>query len=278
MRFAKSLESGTMDIWKKGWKRKVFRSKGACAGSAAVIPPGARAKLMQMEGKRMGRKLAGAIFLFFIMSWAASSTGWAQVVPSETESLIVLSAAAPKIPGSAVSIVISLANDRYIAGISGRLLYDTNLVAPIITESTLVGGVYQYKYSIDRLNRGTALSAFNAGSAGRNAVGFVLYSLLPSENIHPGSGPVCRLNFRVKAALDTTVCMRLEDDPAPGGLHKNLSDTLFFVIIPTLSPASLQLGGGSATGGCGPVITPGNNSPVINAIASQTVPQGSVLS
>ncbi len=225
----------------------------------------------------MGRKLVGAFFLFFVMSLGWGSSGWAQIVPSETESLIVISAAAPKVPGTTVSVVISLANERYISGISGRLVYDTNLIAPIITESTLVGGSYQYKFSIDKLDRGTSLTGVGAGPAGHNAIGFVLFSLVPTERIIPGSGPVCRLNFRVNAALDTTFCMRLEDDTGDG-LKNGLSDTNFVTILPSLAPASLQLGAGSATGGCGPIVGPGNKSPVITPVASQTVQQGSILS
>ena len=138
-----------------------FLVLGATSASwLGKIPPGERSfvvsermKQMPREGKKRGPKLAAALFLLFIMSLGWNNSGRAQVVPSETESLIVLPTAVPKITGSTVSVVISLANDRYIAGISGRLVYDTNLVAPLVSESTLVGGVYQYKFSIDKLDR-----------------------------------------------------------------------------------------------------------------------------
>ncbi|HEU4437438.1 MAG TPA: FlgD immunoglobulin-like domain containing protein, partial [candidate division Zixibacteria bacterium] len=132
---------------------------------------------------------------------------------------------------------------------------------------------------------GTALSIFNAGDAGPGAVGFLLVSsfVFPLERINAGSGPVLELNFRVKAALDTTLCLNLEDDPDPNVLSLGLSDTLGSSIIPSVAPGGVQIGAGSPGSPCatdtggGP--GPGNpHPPTINFIAAQTVPQGSILS
>ena len=235
-----------------------------------------KVKRMQMEGKKMGRKLIGAVFLFFIMSLAANNTGWAQIVPSTTESLIVIPVTVPKVPGTQFSIIISLANARPISGISGRLVYDTNLIAPIVVDTPL------NFFSIDRIDRGLALSDFQASGPGPGAVGFFLVSAIvsPIQRINPGSGPIFQLNFRVKAALDTTICIRLEDDTAQVGLKNGLADTLGFTITPSRASGGVQIGAGSPNAPC-PIDTtsgPGNDPPRINPIAPQTVPQGSILS
>ncbi|MCI0406458.1 MAG: cohesin domain-containing protein, partial [candidate division Zixibacteria bacterium] len=237
---------------------------------------------LSMEGKKMGKKLVWGILLFFIMSLSWSASGWAQIVPSTTESLIVVPVAVPKVPGSLFSVGINLVNARPIAGVSGRLVFDRNLIEPIIVDSLVdtTRDTTFYQYSIDRVGRGVVLQT-SAGDAGPGAVGFLMFSLSPTDKINSGSGVICQINFRVKAALDTTICASLVDDPDPAGLKNGLSDTLGFTILPSLGPASVQIGAGSATGGCGPVQPPpgpGNDPPIINAIASQTVPQGSILS
>ncbi|HXF49423.1 MAG TPA: FlgD immunoglobulin-like domain containing protein [Verrucomicrobiae bacterium] len=231
----------------------------------------------------MGKKLVFLVFLFFVISTAWSPSGHAQIVPSTTESLIVNSATVPNVVGTTFSIPVTLANARPVTGISGRLVFDRNLIEPIIVDSTVdtTKDTVFYTYSMVRVGRGTALPAFNAGDAGPGAVGFVLFSLDIADRINPGSGPICLLNFRVKTTLDTTICIRLVDDTAAGGLRNALSDTNTLIINPTLEHASLQIGAGSINGGCGPVTPPpgpGNDPPTINLIAAQTVPQGSILS
>ena len=234
----------------------------------------------------MGRKLCWGVSLFFIVSAAWSGTGWAQV-PSVTESLIVVPASVAKVPGTVFSIPIKLANEEPISGLSGRVVFDRNLIEPVIVDSTVdtTRDTVFYTYSMNRVSRGTALSIFNAGDAGPGAVGFLLVStfVFPLERINAGSGPVLELNFRVKAALDTTICLRFVDDPDPAGLKNGLSDTLGLSIFPSLLEGGLTIGAGSPGSPCatdtggGP--GPGNpNPPTINFIAAQTVPQGSILS
>ncbi len=246
-------------------------------GNSGLAPSGS-VKRMQREGKRMGRRAVGAAFLFFIMSLAWSRSGWAQVVPSVTESLIVVGVAAPKAPGT-VSVVITLANARPVSGITGRLVFDPNIIAPIITD------VQNNLVSIDRLGRGLSLGAYNASSPQPGVVNFLLLTQIvsPIERINAGSGPVLQLNFNVQTTSDTTICLRFEDDPAPGtGPENGLSDTLGLFILPTQTPGSVQVGTGSTQGGCGPIDDdttggPGNDPPSINPISPQTVPQGSIL-
>ncbi|MGH8003789.1 MAG: T9SS type A sorting domain-containing protein, partial [Limisphaerales bacterium] len=239
---------------------------------------------LSMEGKKMGKKLVWGIFLFFIVSVAWSRSGRAQIVPSTTESLIVNPVAVPNVVGAVFSIPITLANVRPITGISGRLVFDRNLITPVIADSTIdtTRDTVFYTYSMDRLGRGLALTGFNAGDAGPGAAGFILFSFDPAERINPGSGPVLQINFTVKAALDTTICIRLVDDTSAGGLRNALSDTNTFIINPSLAPSSVQIGNGSTTGGCGTVPDTGqpgqNRIPFINPIAAQSIPQGSILS
>ncbi len=239
-----------------------------------------RVKRMLMEGNKMGKKLMGTVFLFFIMSLAAGNSGWAQIVPSETESLIVNSAAAPKTPGAPFFIDISLSNQRPISGISGRMVFDPNIIAP---QSISGGQVF-----VENIGRGDSLTAIGASSPQPGVVTFLLLSfdtippLDKTEFIPSGSGPALRFGFTVVANLDTTICVRLQDNPNDASDIKNqLSDSLGNLILPSLAPASAQIGAGSSTGGCGPVEPPpgpGNHSPAIKPVAAQTVPQGSILS
>ncbi len=238
-------------------------------------------KRLSREGKKMGKKRFWGIFLFFIMSLTWNRPGQAQIVPSTTESLIVVPVAVPKVIGTTFSVPITLANARSIGGISGRLVFDRNLIAPIIVDSlvdTLRDTVF-YSYSIDKINRGVLLQT-SAGDAGSGAVGFLMFSLDPADKINPGSGPVCQINFTIKAALDTTICIQLVDDPDPSGLKNGLSDTAGNSILPTVLAGGLQIGAGSPGAPCATDTTPGqgNNPPFINPIAAQSVPQGSILS
>jgi hypothetical protein len=226
----------------------------------------------------MGKKLVGAAFLFFVVSLAWGPSGWAQIVPSETETLRVVGVIAPKAPGT-VSVVISLANARYISGITGRIVFDPNIITPVVTDAQ------NNLVSMQPVGRGTVLGDYLAASPQAGVVNFLLVTQIvsPVQRINPGSGPVLQLDFNVQTTLDTTICLRLEDDPVEQGPENSLSDTLGLSILPTRTPGSVQVGAGSTTGGCGPIDTtggggPGNDPPTINFISAQTVPQGSILS
>ncbi len=221
----------------------------------------------------MGKRFLGAVGLFFLIGLAAAPSGWAQVVPSEFDSLIVVPVAASKSPAT-VSITISMTNSRPISGISGRLVFDPNIITPQVTGQDV---------SMATIGRGTALGDFGASTPQPGVVTFLIISQIvsPIQRINIGSGNVCRIDFNVVATVDTTVCLQLINSGVEGEVQNGLSDTLGFSILPSVQGGSLQVGAGSATGGCsggGPPPGPGNDPPVINPIAAQTVPQGSILS
>jgi len=81
----------------------------------------------------------------------------------------------------------------------------------------------------------------------------MLTNFFPIEKIEPGSGPVCRINFNVLTASDTTTCVYFENDPDPIGIRNQLSDANGYIVIPSLQPGSLVIGIGSPTGSCFPV-------------------------
>jgi hypothetical protein len=229
------------------------------------------------EGRKMGRRIFGALFLFFIMSLAWNRSGWAQIVPSDQESLIVFPVAVPKTVGTNFFIEIGLANQRPIAALSGRLVFDPNLIAPVTSGQDVL---------FDRIERGDTMVNWGASSHEPGAVIFGMFGLeidtvLIEHIIPPGSGPVGRFHFTVLASVDTTICIRFQDNPADTEDVKNqLSTDQGLLITPSLGPASLQIGTGSPTGGCGvvPGDTVGNDPPIINPIGPKSIEQGSVLS
>ncbi len=224
----------------------------------------------------MGRKLIGAAFLFFIVSLAAGESGWAQIVPSETESLIIIPVAAPKTPGTTVSVTISLYNQRPISALSGRIVFDPNIIAPVIIGPDV---------SMDRIGRGDTFALFGASTHQPGAVIFGMF-VDPFDpvlrSVPAGKGPICRINFTVQTTLDTTICVRFENNPSDTeDVRNELADNQGFTILPSLGPGGVQIGAGSPNAACpvgggGPGL--GNDPPTINPIAPQTVPQGSVLS
>jgi len=225
----------------------------------------------KMEGKKMGPKFLGAAALFFIISLNAGPRIWAQV--STQDSLIVVPIAIAS-GQTTVGITISMANSIPVSALTGRMVFDTNIIAP------QVSGV---NVTMNQVGRGTALSSFAASSPQNGVVNFLMVSdfVSPIQRIGIGSGPICRITFNVRTTADTTVCVLLQDDAFDEFAIKNeLSDTSGFILItPSLLGGSLQIGAGSASGGCGPITPPppSGNAPVINSIANQSVPQGSIL-
>lgn len=233
---------------------------------------------MNQRGKKMGRKIFWAAILFFIMSLAWSEGGWAQ---SATESLLVAPVTVPT-GTSTFFVTISLANSVAIAGVSGRIVFDPNLIQPVVLDA-------QGDVSFDLINRGLAFMINGLPSGGVSAAspGVVTFLLVPDfapplEQIAPGSGSIMRIQFTVVAPRDSSICVLPQDDAVdPTQVKNQLSDTQGLLIVPTLQGATVKLGAGSATGGCGPGGGGGgggqNNPPVINQIATQSVPQGSIL-
>ncbi len=225
----------------------------------------------KMEGKKMGRKFLGAAALFFIISLNACPRIWAQV--STQDSLIVVPIAITS-GQTTVGITISMANSIPIAAITGRMVFDANIITP------QVSGV---NVTMSEVGRGTALGSFAASSPQSGVVNFLMVSnfVTPIERIGIGSGAICRITFNVQTTADTTVCVLLQDDATDEFATRNeLSDTTGFILItPSLLGGSLQIGAGSTSGGCGPIGGggPGNDPPVINPVANQSVPQGSIL-
>lgn len=182
-------------------------------------------------------------YLLFIPSFTP-----AQPPPSLSDSLIVLPVAISS-GQTTVAIQISLANSVPIAGISGRMVFDSNIITPQLTDSS--GGV-----SIEKVGRGTVLSSFAANTHESGAVTFLLVTGFPTlDTISAGSGPVCRINFNVLTSNDTTICIRLEDNPAdPFDIKNELADDQGALIIPSLKPGSLTIGAGSPFGACPEVL------------------------
>jgi len=190
-------------------------------------------------------KIAGKIS-FLIFAILLPALAFAQPPPSLTDSLIVLPAAIPS-GQTTVSLQISLVNSVPISGITGRMIYDSSILAPII--DSISGFV-----SAERVGRGMALSNFAAKSPQPGVVNFLmLTNFFPIEKIDPGSGPVCQINFNVLTAGDTTTCVYFENDPDPIGIRNQLSDANGYIVIPSLQPGSLVIGAGSPTGNCFPV-------------------------
>ncbi len=225
----------------------------------------------------MGRNLIGAILLFFIMSLAWSQSGWAQ---SATESLLVVPTTVPT-GTSTFFVTISLANSVPISGVTGRLVFDSNLIAPVVLDA-------QGDVAIELINRGLAFRVNGTDFAGASSPepGVVTFGLFPDfapplEQIAPGSGSICRIQFSVRSAIDSSICVRPEDNATdPTQVKNQLSDNQGVLIVPSLAGATVQLGAGSPTGGCGPTGGGGgghNTPPVINPVANQSVPQGSIL-
>jgi hypothetical protein len=185
---------------------------------------------------------------------------------------------APKTPGATVSIEISLYNQRPISAVSGRIVFDPNIISPVVIGQDV---------SMDRLGRGDTFDLFGASTHQVGAVIFAMYGIDPDFNIHSipaGSGPIARLNFTVQTNLDTTICVRFENNPSDTeDVRNEVADAQGFTILPSLGPGGVQIGTGSANPPC-PVDTGGgggglgNDPPTINPIAPQTVPQGSILS
>lgn len=222
----------------------------------------------------MGKKFFGTIGLFFFVALAHSRPGWAQV--SLVDSLLVqpLSISAGQ---TTVSITILMTNSVPISGITGRLVYDDRIITPqpVNPPPTV---------SIDRVGRGLLLDAFGASTPQTGVVTFILVSGFDSlQRIPPGRGAICQINFNVRVNADTTICLRLEDDLGdPFAVKNELSTDQGVSITPSLRPGSLQIGAGSPNGACSGAPPPppdtGNHAPVINPIANQSVPQGSILS
>lgn len=165
--------------------------------------------------------------------------------PSANDSLIVLPVGVFN-SQTTVSIPISLANSVPVSGIAGRMVFDANILSPVTdSQSGLI--------SFERVERGLALSWTGASSPNPGVLTFLLVrSLENNEIISPGRGPVCRLYFNVLTPQDTTVCIRLEDNPDdPSDVKNQLSDEEGLVaIFPTLKSGTLLVGAGNADGAC----------------------------
>jgi hypothetical protein len=141
-----------------------------------------------------------------------------------------------------VSIPISLTNSVPVASLEGRIIFDSNLVAP------KASGFLEW------VNRGANLNWEPLGLDCSESGAVAFHRAVPDTLylIPPGSGIIGRLNLDILTTQDTILCIRLEDDLQPNG-YRNLWYYPYYsrnLTFPTLKHGNLIIGAGNAAGAC----------------------------